>query len=178
MSEIQFTRRAFMEGLGLTTTGLFFGCYATAATKRTSEPVGNAGAKPATTSVAEEKTSRGLNPNVFVHLGLDGILTVYCHRSEMGQGIRSSLPVLLADEFGADMKKVKIIQGDGDKAYGDQNTDGSNSVRSIYDDMRRAAATARMMLIEAAADKLKVPIDTLSAHSELISVRDATFTKL
>lgn len=170
MSEILFTRRAFMEGLGLTTTGLFFGCYAKAA-KPTTEPAGIPGPKPKTTSVAEEQTSKGLNPNVFVHLGPDGTFTVYCHRSEMGQGIRSSLPVLIADEFGADMKRVKIIQGDGDKAYGDQNTDGSNSVRSIYDDMRRAAATARMMLIEAAAEKLKVPADSLKAEDHFVTHR-------
>jgi isoquinoline 1-oxidoreductase beta subunit len=170
MSDIQFTRRAFIEGLGLTTTGLFFGCYASAA-KPTTEPAGRAGEKPKTTSVKEENTSKGLNPNVFVHLGTDGIFTVVCHRSEMGQGIRSSLPVLLADEFGADMKKVKIVQGDGDKAYGDQNTDGSNSVRSIYDDMRRAAATARMMLIEAAAEKMKVPADSLKAEDHFVTHR-------
>ena len=85
----------------------------------------------------------GLNPNVFIHLAPDGIVTIVCHRSEMGQGIRSSLPVLIADELGADMARVKIVQADGDKAYGDQNTDGSNSIRGIFDDMRRVGATAR-----------------------------------
>ena len=64
-------------------------------------------------------------------------MTIVCHRSEMGQGIRSSLPVLIADELGAQMARVKIVQADGDKAYGDQNTDGSNSIRGIYEDMRR-----------------------------------------
>ena len=70
-------------------------------------------------------------------------MTIVCHRSEMGQGIRSSLPVLIADELGAEMARVTIVQADGDKAYGDQNTDGSNSVRGIYEDMRRVGATAR-----------------------------------
>ena len=53
------------------------------------------------------------------------------------------------------MAHVKILQADGDKAYGDQNTDGSNSIRSIYEDMRRAGGTARMMLVSAAAARWK-----------------------
>ena len=81
---------------------------------------------------AIEAKAPGLNPNVFIHVGPDGTVTIVCHRSEMGQGIRSSLPVLIADELGAQMARVKILQADGDVAYGDQNTDGSNSIRGIY----------------------------------------------
>jgi isoquinoline 1-oxidoreductase beta subunit len=161
------TRRTFIEILGLSSVGLYFGYYALA-TKLTSEPTGTLGKKPTTASPAEEGTSSGLNPNVFLHLSPEGLVTIVCHRSEMGQGIRSSLPVLLADELGADMKRVKIVQADGDKAYGDQNTDGSNSVRSIYEDMRKAAATARMMLISAAAARLKVPENSLEAKDHFI----------
>ena len=150
------TRRAFLNTLGLSTAGLYFGMYALGA-KLTSEPSGVMTAKPKIDSPENEATSVGLNPNVFLHLSPSGELTIVCHRSEMGQGIRSSLPVLLADELGADMKHVKIVQGRGDKAYGDKNTDGSNSVRGIYEDMRMAAATARMMLVAAAATRLKVP---------------------
>ena len=74
-------------------------------------------------------------------------MTIICHRSEMGQGVRSSFPVLLADELGADMQRVKIVQADGDKKYGDQNTDGSSSFRNTYTQMRLMAAIARQMLI-------------------------------
>lgn len=162
------TRRAFLEGLGLSTAGLFFGVYAFGQGKATSEPTGAMGPKPKTTNPAQEEISKGLNPNVFVHLASTGALTIVCHRSEMGQGIRSSLPVLIADELGADMDKVIIMQGDGDKAYGDQNTDGSNSVRGIYEDMRKAAATARMMLTSAAAARWKVSEDTLETRDHFV----------
>ena len=97
---------------------------------------------------------RGLNPNVFVHVAPDGPVTIVCHRSEMGQGVRSSLPVLIADELGADMARVTIVQADGDKKYGDQNTDGSTSMRKQSTRRcARAGATARMMLVAAAAKR-------------------------
>jgi len=66
----------------------------------------------------------GFDPNVFVHVATDGLVTLVCARSEMGQGVRSTIPALLADELGADMARVKIVQGDADKRYGDQKTDG------------------------------------------------------
>jgi isoquinoline 1-oxidoreductase beta subunit len=158
MQKIISSRRTFLEGVGLSAVGLYFAVYAYA-DQPTNEPAGDTDPKPRTGSAAVEKTSAGLNPNVFIHVAPDGWVTIVCHRSEMGQGIRSSLPVLLADELGASMQKVKIIQADGDKAYGDQNTDGSNSIRGIYESMRMAAATARMMLIAAAAARWKVPLD-------------------
>ena len=57
-------------------------------------------------------------------------MTIVCHRSEMGQGVRSTIPVLIADELGADGARGRR-QADGDKKYGDQNTDGSSSIRSL-----------------------------------------------
>ena len=126
------------------------------AQRPTNEPGKPPGPKPVTGSQATEAQAAGLNPNVFVHVGPDGVVTIVCHRSEMGQGIRSSLPVLIADELGAQMARVKIVQADGDKTYGDQNTDGSTSIRGIYEDMRRAGATARMMLVAAAAKRWNV----------------------
>jgi isoquinoline 1-oxidoreductase beta subunit len=74
----------------------------------------------------------------------------------MGQGVRSTIPALLADELGADMGRVKIAQGDADKRYGDQKTDGSTSIRNGYEGLRRAGATARTMLVAAAAQRWKV----------------------
>lgn len=160
------SRRTFLERFGLTSAGLVVGVYAEAAGHwiPTNEPGGAISAKPETSSPEIEAQSIGLNPNAFLHLAPTGLLTIICHRSEMGQGIRSSLPVLLADELGADMKKVEIVQADGDKAYGDQNTDGSNSIRGIYTDMRKAAATARVMLIQAAAKTWNVDPATCEAR--------------
>src|SRR3954447_3837084 len=150
-------RRAFLRGLNLAVGGLAVGYhFPTQAQKATNEPGKPPSPKLVTGSHSIEAKVPGLNPNAFIHLGPDGIVTIVCQRSEMGQGIRSSLPVLIADELGADMGRATIRQADGDAAYGDQNTDGSNSVRSIFDDMRRVGATARMMLIAAAANRWKM----------------------
>jgi isoquinoline 1-oxidoreductase subunit beta len=92
-----------------------------------------------------------LHPNSFVGVNTDGTVFIVAHRSEMGTVIRTTLPLVVADELDADWKRVKIDQAIGDKRYGDQNTDGSHSVRSFYDVMRQVGATARLMLIQAAA---------------------------
>ena len=97
-----------------------------------------------------------LHPNVFVGIDTDGTVYIVAHRSEMGTGIRTSLPLVVADELDADWKRVKIEQAIGDPRYGDQNTDGSHSIRSFYDVMREAGATARLMLIQAAAQRWNV----------------------
>lgn len=114
-------------------------------------------------------------PNPFVQIDADGVVTIVCHRSEMGQGIRSSLHVLIADELGADYTKVRLVQGDGDPRYGDQNTDGSSSIRDFYDAMRTVGAVARTMLITAAAARWRVPAARLVAHDD--AVHDPTTKK-
>jgi isoquinoline 1-oxidoreductase beta subunit len=167
-------RRSFLAGLNLAVGGLAVGFVTNQ--RPTNEPSGGPGPKPKTSSPAEEKSAPGLNPNVFVHVAPDGLVTIVCHRSEMGQGIRSSLPVLIADELGADMARVKIVQADGDKVYGDQNTDGSNSVRGIYEDMRRVGATARVMLISAAAKRWKVSPASCEARDHVVVHRDSQRT--
>jgi len=98
-----------------------------------------------------------LHPNVFIGVDTDGTVYIVAHRSEMGTGIRTSLPLVVADEMDADWKRVKIEQAIGDRRYGDQNTDGSHSIRSFYDVMREAGATGRFMLIQAAALEWNVP---------------------
>jgi len=103
-----------------------------------------------------KRTTSGFDPNVFVHVATDGLVTLVCARSEMGQGVRSTIPALLADELGADMARVTIVQGDADKRYGDQKTDGSTSIRNGYEPLRKAGATARTMLVAAAARRWKV----------------------
>lgn len=98
------------------------------------------------------------SPNVYLNIDSENLVTIIAHRSEMGTGIRTSLPQIIADELGADWSKVKIVQAVGDEdTYGNQNTDGSFSVRMFYDPMRRAGATAKHMLIAAAAEKWGVP---------------------
>jgi isoquinoline 1-oxidoreductase beta subunit len=98
-----------------------------------------------------------LHPNMFVGVDTDGTVHIVAHRSEMGTVIRTSLPMIVADELDADWKRVKVEQAIGDPRYGDQNTDGSHSIRSFYDTMRVSGATARFMLIQAAAQQWSVP---------------------
>ncbi|GAA0879562.1 molybdopterin-dependent oxidoreductase [Algoriphagus jejuensis] len=107
-------------------------------------------------------------PNVFVSIGSDNIVTIVAHRSEMGTGIRTSLPMIVADELGADWSLVKIVQAEGDEdKYGNQNTDGSFSIRMFYEPMKKAGAAARQMLVKAAAAEWKVDpseCDTEASH--------------
>lgn len=92
-------------------------------------------------------------PDIFLKIAGDGSVTIVAHRSEMGCGSRTALPLVVADELDADWSKVKIEQAIGDAKYGDQDTDGSHSVRSFFDQMRQVGATARTMLVSAAAAK-------------------------
>jgi isoquinoline 1-oxidoreductase subunit beta len=92
-------------------------------------------------------------PDIFLKIAGDGSVTIVAHRSEMGCGSRTALPLVVADELDADWSKVKIEQAIGDSKYGDQDTDGSHSVRSFFDQMRQIGATARVMLVSAAATK-------------------------
>ncbi len=90
-------------------------------------------------------------PDFFVSIAPTGDVTILAHRSEMGTGIRTGLPRIVADELEADWNRVTIQQAVGDKRLGDQNTDGSNSIRFFFERMRVAGATARTMLEQAAA---------------------------
>ncbi|MGA2236598.1 MAG: molybdopterin cofactor-binding domain-containing protein [Terriglobales bacterium] len=90
-------------------------------------------------------------PSLWMSIVSDGTVTVVAHRSEMGCGSRTALPLVVADELDADWSKVKIDQAIGDPRYGEQDTDGSHSVRSYFDLMRQVGATGRVMLISAAA---------------------------
>jgi isoquinoline 1-oxidoreductase subunit beta len=98
-----------------------------------------------------------LHPSVYLGIDTDGTVWIVAHRSEMGTTSRTTLPLVVADELDADWKRVKIEQAIGDPRYGEQNTDGSHSIRGFYSAMREAGATARFMLIQAAAQQWGVP---------------------
>ena len=104
-----------------------------------------------------------LHPSVYLGIEPDGTVFIVTHRSEMGTGIRTSLPLVAADELDATWSRVRIEQGVGDPRYGDQNTDGSRSIRDFYDAFRVAGASAKSMLISAAAAQWNVPAAECSA---------------
>ena len=97
-------------------------------------------------------------PDLWVSLLPSGEVKIVAHRSEMGTGIATALPMIVADEMEADWDRVTIEQAPGDARLGDQNTDGSRSVRQFYEIMRRVGASMRQMLEAAAAQTWEVPV--------------------
>ena len=113
---------------------------------------------------AEESAAGGtdFNPNVWLSITPDNIVHVIVNKSEMGQGVYTSLPMIVADELGADWKQVKISSAPAadkykDPVWGAQATGGSSSIRHMYEPLRLAGAAARQMLLTAAAGTWKVP---------------------
>src|ERR1017187_7987178 len=124
-----------------------------------------------------EAAAAPFEPSLWMSIASDGTVTIVAHRSEMGCGSRTALPLVVADELDADWSKVKIEQAIGDAKYGNQDTDGSHSVRSFFDQMRQVGATARAMLISAAAAKWGIPENDCTTEPSLV-VHKASGRKL
>lgn len=114
-------------------------------------------------AAANATDAEKFKPDLFLEIAPDGTVNILAHRSEMGTGIRTSLPRVVADELDADWDRCVIQQAIGDKRFGSQNTDGSNSIVHFFDRMRVAGATARTMLERAAAKKWGVSADECQA---------------
>jgi isoquinoline 1-oxidoreductase subunit beta len=110
----------------------------------------------------------GFAPNAYLRIASDEKITVVVARSEMGQGVWTALPMILAEELEADWKKIAVEQAGASMLYGDQSTGGSASVRTTWDPMRKAGAQAREMLITAAALEWGVPRATCKPESGYI----------
>lgn len=152
------SRRALLKGMGAGSLLLAVG------------GTGNVWAQtsPTPPKYAGDRMPGGIveNPLIFVSIAKDGTVSVICHRSEMGQGVRTSIPMIVADELEADLKRVKVVQAQGDEArFGNQNTDGSRSIRHALDQLRRIGASARAMLETAAAARWAVPISEVQARN-------------
>ena len=105
-----------------------------------------------------------VDPKIFVSIAPDGIVSILAHRSEMGTGVRTSLPLIVAEEMEADWTKVRVVQAPGDEMkFGNQDTDGSRSTRHYLLPMRQIGAMARAMLEAAAAKRLGVPANEVKA---------------
>ncbi len=106
------------------------------------------------------------NPKVFISIGGDGTVSIVAARAEMGNGAaRTALPMMVADELDADWARVRVVQSPGDeRTYGNQDTDGSRSVRHWIQPMRHCGAAARLMLEQAAAATWKVDIGEVQAQ--------------
>ena len=117
------------------------------------------------------------SPNAYLTIAPDGKITVVVARSEMGQGVRTSLPMILAEELEADWKQITIEQAGASTLFGDQTTGGSASVRTTWDPMRKAGAQAREMLIAAAARQWNVKPESCKAENSFV-VHSASGRKL
>ncbi|GAC1432185.1 MAG: xanthine dehydrogenase family protein molybdopterin-binding subunit [Terriglobales bacterium] len=109
--------------------------------------------------------NKAFSPNAYLKITPDGKITIVVARSEMGQGVRTSLPMILAEELEADWKQISIEQAGASTLFGDQTTGGSASVRTTWDPMRKAGAAAREMLISAAALEWGIPRSACKAEN-------------
>jgi isoquinoline 1-oxidoreductase beta subunit len=150
------SRRSFLLGFGAGSLLLAFGGLSLAYADETGSAKKYGGA-------GQEHGLRD-DPHLFVEIAPDGTVTVVCIRSEMGQGVRTSIALVVADELGADWSRVRVRQAPGDEErYGNQDTDGSRSLRQSFAALRRAGAAARRMLEQAAATSWGVGIDQVHA---------------
>jgi len=154
MSQLhKLSRRDFLKYTGVSTTGLVLGVMVP-------------GWNPVLAA-----TSNGFQLNLFVSINKDDTVNIVCHRSEMGQGIRTGIPQIVADELQADWQKVVVRQGLADENYGSQNTDGSRSIRRFYNKMREMGAMARTMLENAAAEYWHVEVKQVFAEDNQIKLK-------
>jgi CO/xanthine dehydrogenase Mo-binding subunit len=108
------------------------------------------------------------SPNAYLRIAPDNKIIIVVARSEMGQGVRTALPMILAEELEADWKQIQIEQAGASTLFGDQTTGGSASVRTTWDPMRKAGAAAREMLITAAALTWNVPRSSCAAENSRV----------
>jgi len=161
------SRRGILKGLGLA------GSFALAA------PLMSRSAFAAyETGASKMPHGTVVDPRVFVSIAPDGIVTIIAHRSEMGTGVRTSLPLVVAEELEANWSRVRVQQADGDEVkYGNQDTDGSRSTRHYLMPMRQIGACARTMLESAAARRWSVPATEVKAVNHEV-VHSASGRKL
>jgi isoquinoline 1-oxidoreductase beta subunit len=143
MSTLQMERRKFLKFSLAAGGGLMIGLYLPGKSKL---------------ALAQERSASVFMPNAFVRIGTDDRVTVIVNHSEMGQGVYTALPMLLAEELDADWNKVGFEPAPVDPKYnhpvfGMQITGGSTSVWSAFEQFRNAGAAARAMLIAAAAQQ-------------------------
>lgn len=160
------SRRGFVGGSGLLVLGLTLaGCdtYVEPDIDASAFELKDAGPSPLTEVAGGDAT-----PSLWIAIDEDGEVKITCHRSEMGQQVWTSMAQIVADELEADWDRVQIVQAEGHERYGDQNTDGSRSVRYNFHRLRVAGAAMRHMLTEAAAMFWKVDPSQCSADAGAI----------
>jgi isoquinoline 1-oxidoreductase beta subunit len=170
--KVSDSRRGFMKAGAVAGGGLLFGFSLFGCSKDGKEGQNDRKEKPSETAVGQAATAAsepaGLAHDAFIRIDRDGIVTLIIHKVEMGQGTFTSMPMLLAEELGADLSKVKLEQAPADNSLyadpmlGGQVTGGSTSVRGAWKPLREAGAKVRTVLVQAAAQTWKVDEKELS----------------
>lgn len=149
------SRRQFLKSTGLSATGVILGTYLPAALH----------------PVLADETDSSNQLNLFVSIQSNGIVDIVCHRSEMGQGIRTGIAQVIAEELCVNWQDVNVVQGLANQEYGSQNTDGSRSIRNNYSRMRDMGATARSLLEHAAAKRWGVETSAVITHNSTVQLK-------
>ena len=119
--------------------------------------------------VAEEAVAAAFSPNVFIRITPQGAVTLFAKSPEIGQGVKTTLPMIVAEELEVDWEKVTVEQGAIDSRFGGQTAGGSTTIPSNYDRLRRLGAVAKTMLVTAAANTWQVPADECAAASGVVT---------
>ena len=147
MSTTQISRRTFLGLISVGGASFALGCY------------------PSFSS-SDGKDGVALEPNAFVRLDPDGTVTITVTKSEMGQGIKTGLAMIVAEHMDCDWSRVRVLQADGDRnKYGHQGTGGSSSTRSMHQQLAQMGAAARFMLMSAAAQEWGVDLKGCSTDN-------------
>ncbi|MEP7117067.1 MAG: molybdopterin cofactor-binding domain-containing protein [Acidobacteriota bacterium] len=152
MSATVLDRRLFLRVSGLAGGGLLLGTVL--------EPLASTVAPGAAAAAAD------FAPNAFIKVAADGLVTIVAKNPEVGQGIKTTLPMLVAEEFEVDWQSIRLEQADlNEGAYGRQNAGGSTGTPTNWDPLRRAGAAGKQLMLQAAAQTWRVPVTECTAKS-------------
>ena len=120
-------------------------------------------------STSAEVAATSFSPSVFIRISPQGVVTLFAKTPEIGQGVKTTLPMILAEELEVDWEKVTVEQGDVDSRFGGQTAGGSNTIKNNYEQLRRLGAVAKTMLLNAAANTWQVPPDECAVASGVVT---------
>lgn len=165
MSEnVNISRRDFLKVSTAAGAGLVIGIYLSGCrAEESADP-----RLTETSTSAPEATAQPtieVEPNAYLRIDSNGIVTITVHKPELGQGVRTALPMIIAEELGADWTNIRLEQAPADNRFGNQVTGGSLSISDSYVILRRAGAMARTLLVAAAAEVWDVERETCTVEN-------------
>jgi isoquinoline 1-oxidoreductase beta subunit len=153
-----FIRVSFITGIGMVIAVALPGCNG----------------KPSDKSTVKGEAESWFTPNVYIAIGDNEEVVITVYRQEMGQGVRTALTQILADELCAKWENIRVVQAPADGQYGDQLTGGSQSIQSQYAYLRKAGAVGRVLFVQAAAESWGVEAGTCYAAATMVYHKDSS----